>query len=214
MDRLLRAALGHIKRGNLQMTSARGSVLSFGDGTGPPIAARFTSAAAQCAALLDPELRLGEAYMDGTFVVEKGSIADFIDLVTREHVDAPPWTAWEELFVRGAYELLVRYKRPKPPDDLARLADVNLARYRDVVHEAHAAGARVLLVWHPTVDALSGATEPSRERFLALDDARLDLGPAYRAAGGRVYSDGMHLSVAGHRVAGEAIGDALRAIVP
>jgi cyclopropane-fatty-acyl-phospholipid synthase len=31
--------------------------------------------------------------MDGTFVVEKGLIADFIDLVTREHADAPPWTA-------------------------------------------------------------------------------------------------------------------------
>jgi cyclopropane-fatty-acyl-phospholipid synthase len=93
MDRLLWAALGHIRRGNLQMTSARGSVLSFGDGSGPAIAARFTSTAAQCAALLDPELRLGEAYMDGTFVIEQGSIADFIDLVTREHADAPPWTA-------------------------------------------------------------------------------------------------------------------------
>ena len=92
MDRLLWAALGHIRRGNLQITSARGSVFSFGDGSGPAIAARFTSAAAQCAALLDPELRLGEAYMDGTFVIEKGSIADFIDLVTREHADAPPWT--------------------------------------------------------------------------------------------------------------------------
>ena len=93
MDRLLWAALGHIRRGNLQMTSARGSVFSFGDGSGPAIAARFTSAAAQYAALLDPELRLGEAYMNGTFVIEKGSIADFIDLVTREHADAPPWTA-------------------------------------------------------------------------------------------------------------------------
>ena len=93
MDRLLWAALGHIRRGNLQMTSARGAVLSFGDGSGPAIAARFTSAAAQCAVLLDPELRLGEAYMNGTFVIEKGSIADFIDLVTHEHVDAPPWTA-------------------------------------------------------------------------------------------------------------------------
>jgi cyclopropane-fatty-acyl-phospholipid synthase len=93
MDRLLWAALGHIRRGNLQITSARGSVLSFGDGSGAVIAARFTSAAAQYAVLLDPELRLGEAFMNGTFVIEKGSIADFIDLVTREHADAPPWTA-------------------------------------------------------------------------------------------------------------------------
>ena len=30
--------------------------------------------------LLDPELKLGEAYMDGTFVVDEGSIADFVAL--------------------------------------------------------------------------------------------------------------------------------------
>ena len=31
--------------------------------------------------MLDPDLKLGEAYMDGTFVVERGTIADFVDLV-------------------------------------------------------------------------------------------------------------------------------------
>jgi cyclopropane-fatty-acyl-phospholipid synthase len=30
--------------------------------------------------MVDPELKLGEAYMDGTFVVETGTIADFLDL--------------------------------------------------------------------------------------------------------------------------------------
>ena len=93
MDRLLQAALGHIKRGNLQVASAGGAVFSFGDGTGPPIVARFKTAAAQWTALLDPELRLGEAFMDGTFVIEQGSIADFIDLVMREQAASPPWAA-------------------------------------------------------------------------------------------------------------------------
>jgi len=91
MDRLLRGALAHIRRGNLQITSAKGTVMRFGDGTGPPIAARFTSKAAQLGALLDPELRFGEAYMDGTFVVEQGSIAGFLDLVAREQTADPPW---------------------------------------------------------------------------------------------------------------------------
>jgi cyclopropane-fatty-acyl-phospholipid synthase len=93
MDRLLHAALGHIQRGNLQVTGASGTVFSFGDGSGPRVAARFTSQSAQWAVLLDPELRFGEAYMDGTFVVEKGSIAQFIDIVTREHAAKPPWAA-------------------------------------------------------------------------------------------------------------------------
>jgi cyclopropane-fatty-acyl-phospholipid synthase len=91
MDRLLRGALAHIRRGNLLITSAKGTVMRFGDGTGPPISARFTSKAAQSSALLDPELRFGEAYMDGTFVVEQGSIADFLDLVARDQAADPPW---------------------------------------------------------------------------------------------------------------------------
>jgi cyclopropane-fatty-acyl-phospholipid synthase len=91
MDRLLRGALAHIRRGNLVMSSATGRAMRFGDGTGPPIAARFTSKWAQLGALLDPELRFGEAYMDGTFVVEQGSITDFLDLVAREQAADPPW---------------------------------------------------------------------------------------------------------------------------
>jgi cyclopropane-fatty-acyl-phospholipid synthase len=91
MDRLLRGALAHIRRGNLVMTSAKGTVMRFGDGDGPPISARFTSRSAQSNALLDPELRFGEAYMEGTFVVEQGSIADFLDLVAREQAADPPW---------------------------------------------------------------------------------------------------------------------------
>jgi cyclopropane-fatty-acyl-phospholipid synthase len=93
MDRLLRAALGHIKHGNLQVTGAGGAVFSFGDGSGPRVAARFTSKPAQWAALLDPGLRLGEAYVDGAFVIEQGSIAEFIDIVTRARATAPPWAA-------------------------------------------------------------------------------------------------------------------------
>ena len=92
MDWLLRVALAHVARGNLQLTTARGTTLAFGDGTGPPIAARFTSKAAQWAVLLDPDLKLGEAYMDGTFVMERGSIAQFVDLVA-EKTAWPRWAA-------------------------------------------------------------------------------------------------------------------------
>jgi cyclopropane-fatty-acyl-phospholipid synthase len=91
MDWLLRLALAHVARGNLRVTTAGGAILSFGDGSGPPVAVRFTSAAAQRRVLLNPDLRLGEAYMDGTFVVDQGSIAEFVDLVG----DRPslPWWA-------------------------------------------------------------------------------------------------------------------------
>jgi len=89
MDWLLRLALANVTCGNLQVTAARGAIYSFGDGTGPPIAVRFVSMRAQRSVLLDPDLELGEAYMDGTFVVDRGSIAEFLDLVANQF--AWPW---------------------------------------------------------------------------------------------------------------------------
>jgi cyclopropane-fatty-acyl-phospholipid synthase len=42
---------------------------------------------------MDPELKLGEAYMDGTLVVEQGSIADVLAILLRQPpIPAPNWT--------------------------------------------------------------------------------------------------------------------------
>ena len=73
-----------VKRGQLQVTTSRGTGFTVGDGTGTPVAVRFTSSRSERAVLLNPELKLGEAYMDGTFVVEQGSIADFFQLILRQ----------------------------------------------------------------------------------------------------------------------------------
>jgi len=81
-----------IRQGALRVTTAAGKTYVFGDGSGPAVAVRFTTAAAQRAVLLDPELKLGEAYMDGSFVVERGSIADVLAIVFRQPgVDLPAW---------------------------------------------------------------------------------------------------------------------------
>jgi cyclopropane-fatty-acyl-phospholipid synthase len=81
-----------IRHGSLQVTTAAGSTYVVGDGSGPTAAVRFTTAAGQRAVLLDPELKLGEAYMDGTFVVERGSIADVLAVLFRQPcLDLPAW---------------------------------------------------------------------------------------------------------------------------
>jgi cyclopropane-fatty-acyl-phospholipid synthase len=86
MDWVLRVLIGRlIRRGNLRLTTARGTRLTFGDGTGPLVAARFTSRAAAFGVIIEPALKLGEAYMDGTFVMEQGSIADLLELVMGEN---------------------------------------------------------------------------------------------------------------------------------
>ena len=77
MDRLLQFLLKtFIRRGTFRVTTSRGTVLTFGDGTGQPVSVRFATRKAEWGILLDPELKFGESYMNGTFVVEQGSIAD------------------------------------------------------------------------------------------------------------------------------------------
>jgi cyclopropane-fatty-acyl-phospholipid synthase len=95
MDRMLRLALGSIvKRGQLQLTTSRGRVIRIGDGTGKLVAVRMTTRRTEREILLNPELRLAEAYMDGTFVVEQGSIADFLQLILNQDImrKGPRWS--------------------------------------------------------------------------------------------------------------------------
>lgn len=101
MDRLLQLLLSRfIRRGSFTVTTESGSTYSFGDGSGPPVAVRFTTARAQRAVLLDPELKLGEAYMDGTFVVEKGSLAEVLAILFSQERQAAPHWAWPHRLVR------------------------------------------------------------------------------------------------------------------
>ena len=82
MDRLLEVLLGRIIRGRaLTVITASGRELTAGDGTGTPVTVRFTSRAWQLAVMLDPELRLGEAYMYGGLIIERGSAADLLDII-------------------------------------------------------------------------------------------------------------------------------------
>jgi cyclopropane-fatty-acyl-phospholipid synthase len=95
MDRLLQIIFAsYIRTGNLRITTATGRTFTLGDGTGQPLAVRFTSTATQFRFLFDPELRLGEAYMDGTFIVEQGSIAAVLDLAFSQGQNgkSPWWT--------------------------------------------------------------------------------------------------------------------------
>ncbi len=127
------------------------------------------------------------------------------------YVNVAPATALAEVAALGGYRLLGRYRVPKPEEDLVALGRRNLSTVAAIVAAAHTAGARILLVWHPYEGALRwGQPEPHRAPYLAIDaDARLDLHDAYGRATASLYVDGMHLTVEGHRVAGEAIGMAL-----
>jgi cyclopropane-fatty-acyl-phospholipid synthase len=101
VDRLLFILLRQfMRRGCFTVTTANGSTYTFGDGSGPPVAVRFTTVGAQLAVLLDPELKLGEAYMDGTLIVERGSIADVLAILLRQEPFASPKWALPPRLVR------------------------------------------------------------------------------------------------------------------
>jgi cyclopropane-fatty-acyl-phospholipid synthase len=108
MDRLLRFFMGQfIQRGVMTFTTANGVTFTCGDGTGKPVAVRFLTAAAERRVLLDPELALGELYMDGTFVVEHGSIADVLAVALDQPEMLPRWAKlqwWLRYLVRHAQQ--------------------------------------------------------------------------------------------------------------
>lgn len=90
LNRLLRKAFSHlVTRGSLAVTDPQGQRFVFGDGSGPPVAVRFADRGAQLAFLIDPSLRLGELFMEGRFLVEQGTIYDFLELVLRESSGEP-----------------------------------------------------------------------------------------------------------------------------
>jgi cyclopropane-fatty-acyl-phospholipid synthase len=82
MDRLLRLAFEtFVRSGSLRVTTASGTAFTVGDGTGSPVAIRLRTRAAERGILLDPELKFGEAYMDGTLALEQGSLAELLALL-------------------------------------------------------------------------------------------------------------------------------------
>jgi cyclopropane-fatty-acyl-phospholipid synthase len=92
MDRLLQFLLKtFIRRGTFRVTTSRGTVFTFGDGTGRPVSVRFASRKAEWGILLDPELKFGESYMNGTFVVEEGAIADVLAIALGQGSEVPYW---------------------------------------------------------------------------------------------------------------------------
>jgi cyclopropane-fatty-acyl-phospholipid synthase len=113
VDRLLPMFLRRlVHRGSFTITTAGGRTYTFGDGSGPPVAVRFTSAKAQRAVLFDPELKLGEAYMDGTFLVERGSIVDVLAILFGQERFVSPIWALPPRLLRYLFRRLQQFNPP------------------------------------------------------------------------------------------------------
>jgi cyclopropane-fatty-acyl-phospholipid synthase len=85
-DRMARTI---VRRGTLHVTLPDGRRITAGDSTAPEIAIRLTDPDLPRRILLDPDLAVGEGYMDGTLLIEGDDLRGFLALVMR-NVGATP----------------------------------------------------------------------------------------------------------------------------
>jgi cyclopropane-fatty-acyl-phospholipid synthase len=71
-----------IHQGHLTLIDARGQAHEIGVAGQPAVAIRLHDRATERAILFNPQLAIGEAYMDGRLTIESGDIAALLDLLT------------------------------------------------------------------------------------------------------------------------------------
>ncbi len=127
------AALGErlIERGDLRVTLPSGRQLSFGDGSGPAVRAAITDPVALRRIVLDPDLALGEAYMDGALTVEEDDLRGLLELVLSNIGTGPePW------FRRLPQALRTMMRRISQHNPIGR-AQANVAHHYDLSGELY-----------------------------------------------------------------------------
>jgi cyclopropane-fatty-acyl-phospholipid synthase len=186
MDRLLRYFLKQfIRRGAMTFTTATGAKFTCGDGTGEPVSVRFLTTDAERRVLLNPELALGEVYMEGTFVVEHGSIADALAILLDQPEILPRWAKlqyWLRYLVRHVSQF-------NPP---SRAKD-NVARHYDLDGRLYSlfldADKQYSCGYFETPDASLDDAQLAKKRHLAAKllirrgDRVLDIGSGWGGLG-------------------------------
>jgi cyclopropane-fatty-acyl-phospholipid synthase len=127
MNRLLESALRRsIRKGRLEIVDSSGASRCFGDGSGTLVSIRFNSPAAERAVLLDPQMKLGEEYVDGGYVIEAGTVLEFLTLLFI-NIDERDRAWWVRGIANGR-SILRRYLENN--DD--RRARANVHRHYDL----------------------------------------------------------------------------------
>ncbi|MGJ7538445.1 class I SAM-dependent methyltransferase [Variovorax sp. ZT5P30] len=127
IERLLRRAFEPLVwRGTLTVVLSHGKKLTFGDQGLPRAQIRFTDRRAMLALLLDPDLQLGELFVQGRLQIEQGSIYDVLELLLRDAKDLQPH-GFVRVLDRGRMLL-----RPLLERNRHRRARANVAHHYDL----------------------------------------------------------------------------------
>ena len=146
---------------------------------------RFLTTDGERRILLNPELALGEVYMEGSFVVEQGSIADALAILLVQPVILPRWAKlqwWMRYLVRHAQQF-------NPP---ARSKD-NVARHYDLDGRLYSlfldADKQYSCAYFETPDATLDDAQLAKKRHIAAKllirrgDNVLDIGSGWGGLG-------------------------------
>ncbi|HXP31773.1 MAG TPA: cyclopropane-fatty-acyl-phospholipid synthase family protein [Stellaceae bacterium] len=79
-----------VRRGTLRIIDSRGQTHVFAGAAGRTVTVRLKDPRLGRRLFLNPRLKLGEAYMDGTLTIEDGSLYDFLDFIGYNIMLAPP----------------------------------------------------------------------------------------------------------------------------
>jgi cyclopropane-fatty-acyl-phospholipid synthase len=174
MDRLLRYFLNQfIRRGAMTFTTASGAKFTCGDGTGEPVAVRFLTTEAERRILVNPELGLGEIFMDGSFVVERGTIADALAILLGQPEILPRWAKlqwWLRYLARHAQQF---NPRGRSKNNVARHYDLDGRLYSLFLD----ADKQYSCAYFETPEATLDDAQLAKKRHLA---AKLLIGPGSR----------------------------------
>lgn len=125
---LLASLLSHLIRfGQLEMVDADGRLHRFGTESEPAARIRLHDRALHWKLALRPRLAIGEAYMDGSLTVEKGTIYDVLSVLMGS-VSRTPRSGIFSPAIHGLDQILRRLQQYNP----RRQAEKNVAHHYDL----------------------------------------------------------------------------------
>ena len=128
---LRRLLEGIVRTGDLKIVGPAGQIAHFGDGSRPRVSARIATEGAATAIALRPDLYLGQCYMDGTLVMEEGSLYDFLEVML-QNIEGHKWPA----AIRFAYWMRQLFRRVEQYNPVSR-ARRNVAHHYDLSGELY-----------------------------------------------------------------------------
>ena len=120
-----------IRHGKLQVTMPDGQTQSYGDGTGDPVQVHLHDKTTVRRLALNPELALGETYMNGTLTIADDDIQGFLALAVRNQRAAP--RVWWQRFIPRLRVALRRFHQ----SNIAPRARRNVAHHYDLSGELY-----------------------------------------------------------------------------